>query len=68
MNVSLLFCLFCFIIIFNPFYIRQQYGNENVILSDIRRPPAEVYNMGMLTDSQYGSDMGKAVASGATYI
>ncbi|XP_016297555.1 L-threonine 3-dehydrogenase, mitochondrial-like [Sinocyclocheilus anshuiensis] len=26
--------------------LRKQYGKENVILSDIRRPPTEVYNMG----------------------
>ncbi|KAA0711160.1 L-threonine 3-dehydrogenase, mitochondrial [Triplophysa tibetana] len=26
--------------------LRHQYGKENVILSDIRRPPNEVYNMG----------------------
>lgn len=41
--------LFLSILFHNHIYIRQQYGKENVILSDIRRPPAEVYNMGMLT-------------------
>ncbi|KAL7861479.1 hypothetical protein SRHO_G00129200 [Serrasalmus rhombeus] len=26
--------------------LREQYGKENVILSDIKRPPADVFNMG----------------------
>ncbi|KTG33200.1 hypothetical protein cypCar_00016924 [Cyprinus carpio] len=42
--------------------LRKQYGKENIILSDIRRPPAEVYNMGMLTLRQmYSCDMGPFV-------